>query len=187
MPLGGNRKGTRAAAPQYRNRLGADRTFGMARAGTLWSWGVYFGVILIIEKLWLLRALDKCPAFVGHVYSLILIVLGWVIFWTDSFSRMATYIAHYVRRCAALVDENFLYLATSRVWLLIFFARSAPRRWSNAYANVSRGLRRCEAARLCWAGWNRRFCWRCSPCRLHFLVSGSYNPFLYFNFFRGGR
>ena len=167
VPLGGNRKGL---ARQLLNIAIVWALTGLWH-GASWNfvaWGVYFGVILIIEKLWLLRALDKCPAFVGHVYSLILIVLGWVIFGLTDFSRMATYIAHMFGGAAALVDENFLYLATSRVWLLIF-ARSAPRRWSNAYANVSRrGLRRCEAARLCWACWNRRFCWQCSPCRLHF-------------------
>ena len=119
VPLGGNRKGL---ARQLLNIAIVWALTGLWH-GASWNfvaWGVYFGVILIIEKLWLLRALDKCPAFVGHVYSLILIVLGWVIFGLTDFSRMATYIAHMFGGAAALVDENFLYLATSRVWLLDF-------------------------------------------------------------------
>ncbi len=79
VPLGGNRKGL---ARQLLNIAIVWALTGLWH-GASWNfvaWGVYFGVILIIEKLWLLRALDKCPAFVGHVYSLILIVLGWVIF-----------------------------------------------------------------------------------------------------------
>ena len=45
------------------------------------SWGLYFGIILILEKLFILKLLEKAPAFIGHIYSLIIIIFGWGIFY----------------------------------------------------------------------------------------------------------
>ena len=52
--------------------------------GASWNfvlWGIYFGIILIFEKLFILKVLKKLPSFVCHIYSLILIIFGWNIFY----------------------------------------------------------------------------------------------------------
>ncbi len=80
IPLGGNRKGQ---GRTILNLLIVWMLTGFWH-GASWNflfWGLYFGVILILEKLFLLKALKKAPAFLSHAYSLILIVFGWVIFY----------------------------------------------------------------------------------------------------------
>ena len=93
IPLGGNRVGT---FKRYRNLAivwlltgfwhGADWNFVL--------WGVYFAVILIIERAFLLRVLEKSPRIVGHLYSLFLIGVGFLIFsHNDLGAAFATFLA----------------------------------------------------------------------------------------------
>ena len=118
IPLGGNRKGL---ARQILNIAVVWALTGLWH-GASWNfvaWGMYFGVILILEKLWILKWLEKCPALVGHLYSLILIVLGWVIFALTDFGQMREYLQVMFGGSADFVDGNFKYLAWSRIWVLI--------------------------------------------------------------------
>ena len=90
IPLGGNRKGL---PRQYLNIAIVWFLTGFWH-GAAWNfilWGVYFGVILMIEKTFLLKLLDKLPKFVGHVYSLILVMFGWLIFSSSSLSEIWQY------------------------------------------------------------------------------------------------
>ena len=80
IPLGGNRRGKMRT---LLNLLIVWLLTGLWH-GASWNfvlWGLYFGILLIIEKLFLLKALSKLPSFVSHVYSLFFIVFGWVIFY----------------------------------------------------------------------------------------------------------
>lgn len=80
IPLGGNRKGT---VRQIFNIFIVWMLTGFWH-GASWNfliWGIYFGVILILEKLFLLKVLEKMPKIVQHIYALALIIFGWVIFY----------------------------------------------------------------------------------------------------------
>ncbi|MBQ2581381.1 MAG: MBOAT family protein, partial [Ruminococcus sp.] len=79
IPLGGNRKG------KFRQCVNIMIVWFLTGFwhGANWNfmiWGVYFGIILLCEKLFLLGALKKIPKVIGHIYALILIVIGWGIF-----------------------------------------------------------------------------------------------------------
>ena len=79
IPLGGNRKGK---ARQCVNIMVVWFLTGFWH-GANWNfmmWGVYFGVILLLEKNFLLKLLKKSPKIVQHIYALLLIVIGWGIF-----------------------------------------------------------------------------------------------------------
>ena len=84
IPLGGNRVGK---LKQYRNIAIVWFLTGFWH-GASWNyilWGVYFGIILMLEKTFLLKALKKTPAVVQHLYALLLIGFGWIIFsYTDA-------------------------------------------------------------------------------------------------------
>ena len=59
--------------------------------GANWNfmlWGVYFGMILLCEKLFLGKALKKIPAFFQHLYALLFIVIGWGIFSYEDFGML---------------------------------------------------------------------------------------------------
>lgn len=91
IPLGGNRKGIYYT---YRNLLlvflltgiwhGADLTFMI--------WGIYHGIFVIIEKAGLKRVISKLPAFVGHFYCCIVVLVGWVFFRVENMVQAFCYI-----------------------------------------------------------------------------------------------
>ncbi|MBR5479604.1 MAG: MBOAT family protein [Clostridia bacterium] len=90
IPLGGNR----VNVPKHiRNILVVWLLTGIWH-GANWNfllWGVYYGVILLIEKLFLQNILRKLPRVFRHVYSILFILLGWVLF---AFEDMTTGVAY---------------------------------------------------------------------------------------------
>lgn len=88
IPLGGNRR------HQPLNIMVVWFLTGLWH-GASWNyvlWGLYFGVIVLLEKYTLLKVRDKIPSFFLHIYSLFLIVFGWVIFYFEDFSRLGQFI-----------------------------------------------------------------------------------------------
>ena len=85
IPLGGNRVDKKWKL--YRNLLIVWFLTGMWH-GANWNfilWGLYYFLLLVLEKAFLLKFLEKVPAFLRHLYALILILFGWLIFYfTDS-------------------------------------------------------------------------------------------------------
>lgn len=88
IPLGGNRK------HQPLNILIVWFMTGLWH-GASWNfvlWGVYFGAIIMLEKYTILKVKDKIPPIFLHIYSIFVIVFGWVIFYFDDFSRLGEFI-----------------------------------------------------------------------------------------------
>lgn len=119
IPLGGNRKGL---PRQCLNIMIVWALTGFWH-GANWNfmlWGVYFGVLLLIEKLFLLKVLKKLPKFVGHVYALLLVIIGWGIFNFDDLDALNTFFGALFCRngnpVASPVTGNLL---ASNVFLLI--------------------------------------------------------------------
>lgn len=91
IPLGGNREGM---IKTLRNIVIVWMLTGIWH-GASWNfllWGLYFGLILIIEKLFLLKNLDKIPSIFRRIYTLFLVVISWVIFSFEDISDMLLYI-----------------------------------------------------------------------------------------------
>lgn len=87
IPLGGNRRS------QSRNILCVWFLTGMWH-GASWNfiiWGVYFGIIVMAEKYTLLKIKDKIPGILLRCYALLLVVVGWGIFYFDDFGRMTRF------------------------------------------------------------------------------------------------
>lgn len=87
IPMGGNRK--RWAV----NMLIVWLLTGLWH-GASWNfvlWGLYYFVFLMIEKLWLGEKLAKLPAVIGHVYSLLVVLVGWVFFYFESLSEIQAF------------------------------------------------------------------------------------------------
>ncbi len=61
--------------------------------GASWNfvlWGLYYAILLIIEKFVLKKVLDKFPNFLKHIYTIILVMLGWLIFYFTDLSSLGT-------------------------------------------------------------------------------------------------
>ena len=116
IPLGGNRR------HQWMNILIVWFLTGMWH-GASWNfiiWGVYFGLIIWTEKFTLLRVKDSIPSMLLHLYSIIIVVIGWGIFYFDDFSKMVTFFTaafggakelHNFVSQAAIMDNFWLWVA----------------------------------------------------------------------------
>lgn len=116
IPLGGNR------SHQSLNIMIVWFLTGMWH-GASWNfiiWGLYFGLIVMIEKYTILRIKDRVPGVLMHIYSLLLVVVGWGIFYFDDFGNMTQFFSSFVGNTAyqsdvieqgALLDNFWLWVA----------------------------------------------------------------------------
>ena len=84
IPLGGNRK------HQVLNLFIVWALTGFWH-GASWNfiaWGLYYFVLILAEKLFLGKVLEKIPRVFGHIYTLLLVILGWGLFYFDDMSRL---------------------------------------------------------------------------------------------------
>ena len=115
IPLGGNRR------HQALNIFVVWWLTGMWH-GASWNfilWGVYFGLIVMVEKYTLLRVIDRVPRVLLHVYSLLLVIIGWGIFYFDDFGRMSRFFQVFFGQAASLHDFVTVSALTDHFWLWV--------------------------------------------------------------------
>lgn len=175
IPLGGNRKGT---AKQIRNIMIVWLLTGFWH-GANWNfvlWGVYFGIILMAEKLFLLNWLEKLPGIVRHLYALLLVLVSWVLFAHDSIREGAAYLKVMFGMGENLLFDRqtgYLLLNYGLLFLiLILGSTKLPRRLAERLGNSFGISVFCKAA----------FVSGILVLVTAYLVDASYNPFLYFRF-----
>ena len=125
IPLGGNRRGF---AIQIRNILIVWFLTGIWH-GASWNfvlWGLYFGVILILEKLFLLKLLEKLPKIIRHLYFIVLILVGWVIFAFEDLKQVGNFIRSMFTNSNIINSETLYYLQNYGLILLIAAICSVP-------------------------------------------------------------
>ncbi|MBQ9231681.1 MAG: MBOAT family protein [Prevotella sp.] len=119
IPLGGNRR------HQAVNILVVWFLTGMWH-GASWNfiiWGVYFGLIVMMEKYTLLRVHERIPAVFLHIYSMLLVIAGWGIFYFDDFHQMVVFFQSFFGNGAShfdFVDESAL-LDNFWLWVVAIF------------------------------------------------------------------
>ena len=114
IPMGGNRQ------HQWLNIFCVWFLTGMWH-GASWNfilWGLYFGIILVIEKLWLLKPMQKLPA-LGHLYSLLAVYVGWGIFYFDDFGTMQTFFKTFFHGMGEWSGFEVRQAITGNLWLWI--------------------------------------------------------------------
>ena len=174
IPLGGNRHGK---ARQILNLAIVWFLTGLWH-GASWNfvlWGLYYAVLLILEKLFLLRWLDKAPKWVGHVYTVLAFIMGWVLFAITDFAQLGQYVS--AMFTATFVDGTALYLLRSNVVLLIAAAIGCTTGPLRLWNRVEDKLSDTAAVTLRTVGVVILLL-----LSIAFLVGDSYNPFLYFRF-----
>ena len=84
--------------------------------GASWNfiiWGLYFGLIVMIEKYTLLKVYDKIPKIFLHLYSIFLFTLGWGIFYFDDLGKMKTLFSSLFGNAGAASDFTVVILVFS--------------------------------------------------------------------------
>ena len=133
------------------------------------AWGFYYGVILLVEKLFLGEKLKKLPAAVGHVYTMLLVIIGWIFFASESFKDAFSYLQ--VMFVPTVGNANELLGWT--VTLIVGIIGSTP-----AVCSVWNALKAKRRLTLT----ETMLCMASILLCLASLVTDSYNPFLYFRF-----
>lgn len=175
IPLGGNRRGL---ARQALNLLIVWSLTGFWH-GAGWNfvmWGLYYFVILFIEKLFLLKALDKLPKFFRHVYALVLIIIGWVIFASDDVSVLLPYLGSMFGANGAIGGMDVYTLLTKAVLLIICCVASTelPKK---LFLSAAGAMNEKAAFTL-----KSVMTIALLALSMILLIGDSYNPFLYFRF-----
>lgn len=174
IPLGGNRKGL------PRTLVNLMVVWGLTGLwhGASWNfalWGLYFGILLILERLFLGKWLEKLPKWLSNLYMLVLVVLGWALFDFTEMSELGPYLASLftVGKAGVISHDALVYAANYLPVLIAACIGSTPivkklhdgiiakkgGEWLDAVL-VAAALILCTAA----------------------LVNGGYNPFIYFRF-----
>ena len=177
IPLGGNRKGK---ARQCFNIMVVWFLTGFWH-GANWNfmiWGVYFGVILLAEKLLWGNALKRLPAVLQHIYALILIIIGWGIFaFEDSAQLLDNFKNMFFAGGLPLINQqSLMWLAQYAVTFVILIIAST---------SLSK-----KAGQRLETAIPRIYGWILEPLTVigllvistAYLASNSFNPFLYFRF-----
>ena len=173
IPLGGNRV---SRGKWVRNILVVWGLTGLWH-GADWNfllWGLYYGVLLLIEKLWLGKYLERLPKALRWLLCMIIVCIGWVMFNLTDFAQM---------RCALARMFSFTHVALSQslaadvsivpplLWMLPALVFSTP------------VCRRVHLGESCGAEIVRNVvCLALLAVCIVFSVSATFNPFIYFRF-----
>lgn len=140
-------------------------------------WGLYFCFFLIMEKTWLLKALQKLPRAVSHIYALLVIYFGWLLFaWEDIHGHRVYLKAMAGIGSGGLISRESLYLLVSNIGLLFIMVvgcTSLPKRLVTKCMKKD-GIVTSLCMSIYVAG--------ILLLSIAYLVNGTYNPFLYFRF-----
>jgi alginate O-acetyltransferase complex protein AlgI len=181
IPLGGNRKGIQR---QILNMFIVWLLTGLWH-GASWNfviWGLYYFVLLAIEKLFLGKLLEKLPVIVRWFYTIMCVLFGWVIFRIEYMTGVIKYIIQMLsfQFTEDGLSMTYVYLHKYGFYLLLGIIFSAPvYQWAKNTL-----LKKCKDERkqviLSISGYTVLFA--IFGVSVLYLVNASYNPFIYFRF-----
>lgn len=179
IPLGGNRKN------QYFNLFVVWFLTGLWH-GPTWNfvlWGLYFGFLILIEKLFLIRILQALPRFISHVYLLIAAVFGWALFYFTDFAKLTHFLSlmlgnitekngWWSPQLSLTLQQNVFWLIATIILCMPIYPRIA--------AFTETKLR--TQSPLTYALWTNFLIIILLLLSITMLVGNSYSPFIYERF-----
>ena len=188
IPLGGNRRSVR------RTCLNLAVVFTLCGLwhGASWSfvvWGLYHGFFLILERAWLQDFLARRHPLVRHIYAVLVIVCGWVLFATDSLGHAVGFwgaMFGFAGEAVTTREVEWYLTREVRMALIAGIVLSMPVRPAVADL-LDRSLTRLRGAMRDTAELTLSTCRMLCLCALFilcmmFLSAGTHNPFIYFRF-----
>lgn len=173
IPLGGNRKGVKR---QILNLLIVWGLTGLwhGAAYNFVLWGLYYGLLLILEKFVLKKFLDRLPSFVQHIYTLFIVIIGWGLFYFTDVGQLGEFMADLFNFGNGICGDQAFNLIMSNLPMLIIAAVASTPLATMLYT-------RFEHTRFMWIP-ETLYCMGILAVSTASLVNQSYNPFLYFRF-----
>lgn len=176
IPLGGNRC---SILKQFRNIFIVWMLTGLWH-GASWNfvvWGLYYGFILFFEKLFLKEILDKLPVFFSRIYCMLIVIVGWVFFAIEDIAAAKNYLfTMFGKGTNPLVDSTGIYYLTSYALLLIIMVIISGPRFSSIFvkSDIPSGKFQKNFGIIIHIA--------IFIISTAYLITETYNPFLYFRF-----
>ncbi len=176
IPLGGNRVSIK------RHILNLLIVWGLTGFwhGASWNfviWGLYFAVILICEKYFFMSFLERLPAFLRHIYTILLVMISWVIFYFEDMGMVIDFLKGMFgfNGVPALNSQSLYYLfGYGMIFILAaYFSTPHFRKIIDATEKSTR--------KWVWSAATAVYI-LIFVCCIAYLVNSTYNPFLYFRF-----
>ena len=175
IPLGGNRKGL----PRTLINLIIVWTLTGFWHGASWNflfWGLYFGILIIIERLGWGKVLAKLPAIVSRLYTFILVVIGWVFFDIDGMQPAFNYLKAMFGANGVVIDSTAKYLIGTSLLIFVICIIASTEIIKKIYTK----LNSLDGNVIQYA--MPVFQLIIMLISTAFLVNATYNPFIYFRF-----
>ncbi|WP_113674595.1 MBOAT family O-acyltransferase [Vallitalea guaymasensis] len=178
IPIGGNRV---SKLKVYRNLFVVWFLTGLWH-GASWNfvlWGLYFGLIIAVEKAFLLKFINRLWKPIRHVYALLLILIGWVLFSFDNLIDGIEYLKiMFGLGGVPIVNNQFVYyLYTNLILIIILIILSTPiikkKYEMQVKGHVNSKLQTIVVPSILFL---------ILFISTAYLVDSTYNPFLYFRF-----
>lgn len=177
IPLGGNRV---TISRNILNLMIVWALTGMWH-GAAWNfivWGLYYGVILVFEKYVWGAIVDSLPAALQHVYALVLILVGWVFFFSPSLGAALRYLFAMVGGGAGFVDREVFFVIFTH-WLFYLLAVIAS---TAVGGKVLKKILNCSRKSAVRTAVTIVVFFGMLAVSVAYLITSTYNPFLYFRF-----
>lgn len=179
IPLGGNRVNK---LRHVRNILVVWLLTGIWH-GASWNfvlWGIYYGILLLLEKFVFGRFLEKLPSILRHIYCMFFVMIGWNLFVFDDMGRGLSFMkALFGGYGQGLLNRETIYLLYNNIVLLVLLILGSTRLPKRLGTAITALLQEREGILTIL---RNAFYVVIFFLSVAWLVDASYNPFLYFRF-----
>ena len=174
IPLGGNRV---SKLKWIRNIIIVWMLTGLWH-GAEWNfviWGLYFGVLLIIEKVFLLKWLQKIPKVISRIYTLFIVMISFIIFNGEGISTILENIGGLFKFVSIplITNESMYYLKSYIIVIILGIIGATP-----ICKNILTNEKLKKIVNILEPIYLLLIFIICTS----YIVDGSFNPFLYFRF-----
>ena len=177
IPLGGNRCSKLA---HLRNLVIVWALTGFWH-GAPWNfifWGLYFALLLILEKFFLLKRLEKLPAVFRHGYTMLLVIISWVIFYFEDMGQLGGYLrGMFGMSGLPLVNGDAIYYLLNYALIFLIAAYASTPHFKRKVLDRVETVTSKQSFLPITAAYLAVFL----VC-IAFIVNSTYSPFLYFRF-----
>lgn len=176
IPLGGNRRGK---VRTYINLIIVFACTGLWHGASFSFivWGLWHGLFLVIERLGFKKVLDKLPKFIGWIYTMLVVLVGWVFFRADTLSAAMKYLGEMFSFSGGVANGMAQFDNLSFIITVIAIILCTP-----VYQFLKGKLEKTEGGKKAAFVIGAVLATGLFILSVIFLTGSGYNPFIYFRF-----